>query len=474
MARRAFSALVFAVLFTVASGMDARAQRTIRDAEIEATLQSYAVPLFKAAGLNPKNVRIHIVQNPVINAYVTGGQQVFLNTGLLIAADNPGQIIGVIAHEIGHIRGGHLSRLKKGFDAANKTTLLTLLLGGAVAAASGSLDPLVAGTVAGSSIGQRTLLAYTRGMENAADQSGLELLDRTRQSAHGMLEFLILLQKKENLISAASTDYARSHPLTSLRIEGVRHHIENSRFSDVPPSPEAVVGFMRMRGKLKGFLNTPDDTLQEYSADSPDIEARYARALAFAGKQDIESAEKVLAGLLEEAPKDAYLHELRGDILARGGRIDSAITAYERAVALAPNAILIRLSLAKLLLDKDNRKATEQARRNVRVVLLHEREIPSIWRWLATAEGRLGCRGAASLALAEEAYLVGNAPVALRHAAAAMRAIAEGSPGWLRAEDITNAIKGSENKEPERSGSEDAQSSDTSQPIDEAGVCSST
>ncbi len=82
----------------------------IRDAEIEEFLRDVTIPIAKAADLNYNNIKIFIIKDSNINAFVSGGQNIFINTGLITKFKKPGAIIGVIAHEIGHIKAGHLAR----------------------------------------------------------------------------------------------------------------------------------------------------------------------------------------------------------------------------------------------------------------------------------------------------------------------------------------------------------------------------
>lgn len=415
--------------------------RFIRDTEIENTIRVYIAPLFEVAGLDPSVVKVNIINNSTLNAFVAGGQNIFINSGLLMQAETPGEVIGVLAHEIGHITGGHLSRLHQGLKNATSQSILALVLGGAAAIASGSPDVMIAGATASATVGQRSILSYTRTMEQAADQAALDYLEATKQSAKGLADFLELLSEKEKIFSAGKDSYTRSHPVTAARIDHVKAHIAKSPYSNAP-TPELLQSMHnRMRGKLKGFINPPAVTLREYAANDPDIGARYARAVALSQLQETEAAVAILDELIANSPDDPFLYELKGDVLIDGGQTQEAIEPYKKALEILPWAALIRISLARLQLENREPENLQLARDNLKTALRYEPEMASAWRFLATAEGQLGNPGGASLALAEEAYLRGSRDRALAHTKRAMERLPEGSPGWFRAQDIETAVQ---------------------------------
>jgi predicted Zn-dependent protease len=250
----------------------------IRDTEIENSIRVYVAPLFEAAGLDPNAVSIDLINDDSLNAFVAGGQRIFIHTGLLMKAKTPGEVIGVLAHEIGHISGAHLSKKHRNLQNANSQSIIALVLGGAAALAAGSADPLVAGVLAKQTIGQRSFLAYNRSMEQSADQAALSFLEATGQSAQGLYDFLTLLLKQDKMYSAGGNPYSRSHPLNIDRLLHVKEHLQKSPFSQSKTTEMLNSMHRRMRGKLKGFINSPEQTLKEYDAQDLDFGARYARA----------------------------------------------------------------------------------------------------------------------------------------------------------------------------------------------------
>jgi predicted Zn-dependent protease len=426
-----------------ASAARAEGLPLIRDSEIEDTIRSWANPLLQAAQLDPSSVRLLIVNDQTLNAFVAGGQNLFINSGLLVEADTPGQLLGVLAHETGHISGGHLARSGDALRDAQNAGLFATLLGiGLIAlgAATGSGEAGDAGSavvVGGQSAGLRNFLAYTRSQERSADQAAVNLLDRTGQSSEGMLHFMEKLADQELLSSSRQDPYVRSHPLTRDRIEFISEHARNSQNTDRQNTPEDIERHERMRAKLIGFLERPRRVLRTfYPTNDQSLVARYGRAVAYLRLSDVDKAVAEMDSLIAERPNDPYFYELKGQILYELGHIREAVPMYQKAVALKPGDGLMLTGLGAALLETGDPayvdpaiEALEQARRN-------DVENPSTWRLLATGYHARGDDGPAALASAEYALLIGRAQDARLHAGRAERIYQEGSPGWLRSQDI--------------------------------------
>ena len=435
--------LIAGLLIVALAGFGAplRAQKIsfIRDAEIESTIRAYATPLFEAAGLDAATVEVHLVNSKRLNAFVAGGKKLFLNTGLLMAAESPNQVIGVIAHETGHIAGGHLARTHDALRNANVASILAYVLGAAVAVA-GSPDAGMAVIAGGSALAQGAFLKYSRTQEQTADQFAVNLLDSTGQSARGLLEFLEILEDQQVLVSSRQDPYLRTHPLGNDRIIFVRNHVANSPFSDTPSTADQVASFARMKAKLLGFLD-PRAALMAYPDDDTSLEARYARAIAHYRRPDLPRAFAEIDSLIAEYPGDGFFLELKGQILFENGRIDDSILPYGEAVAALPDEPLIRVGLARALVESGNPEALEEAIHHLEIVVRQDREQPGAWRLLAIAYGRTDRLDLSWLASAERAMLIGHPKDALEFATRANRMLPNGSPGQLRAEDIEFAAK---------------------------------
>ncbi len=408
----------------------------IRDAEIEATVRAYAAPLFAVAGLDPDAVQVYLVGDQRINAFVAGGQRLFLNTGLILRAKTPNQLSGVIAHETGHIAGGHLARLQDALSTASTTAIIAMLLGIAAAALSGDGKAAGAAVVGGVSLAQRNLLYYNRGQESSADQAGLSYLDRTGQSARGLLEFFDVLEQQELMSAVRQDPYLRSHPLTRERVEAVRDHVRRSRHSNAVDPPELQARHDRMLAKLRGFLQPPSETLRQYPATDASVPARYARAIAYYRIPDLGRAMPEIDRLIAEFPGDPYFHELKGQVLFESGRVREAEAPYREALRLAPSEYLIRASLAQVLLERNRNELVAEAKALLNEAVRHETRNASFWRSLAIAYGREGDIGMAALALAEQASASNRNRTAVQQAGRALGILPRGSPAWLRAEDL--------------------------------------
>lgn len=411
----------------------------IRDAEIEHIIRSYSRPIFEVAGLNPNAISVYLINDNRLNAFVAGGQNIFINTGLLMAAKDPGGVIGVIAHETGHISGGHLARLNAALNNASAQRIIDLLLGVAAAVATG--NPGVGGAViTGSSSGTlRSLLAFNRAQESSADQSALTYLDRLGWSARGIADFLEVLEDQELIGAQYQDPYLRSHPITRERVDYARNHVENSPYADARFPVAFYTMHERMRAKLIGYTAGLSATLQTYPESDTTVPARYARAIAHAQRGDLGSSLPLIDSLLAEAPSDPYFLELKGQILFENGRIAEAVPLLRQAVALVPDAGPIRLMLARSLIELNDTAFLPEAIDTLRTALRSEPTDSQLWRFIGIAYGRQGDLGNAALAQAEAYFHNGNDEDARQQALRAQQNFPTGTPGWLRAEDILAA-----------------------------------
>ena len=339
---------ILAVILVI-GGSPARAQKIslIRDAEIENTIRQFATPVFSAAKLNPQAVKIYLVRDNTLNAFVAGGQRVFINTGLLTKTTNAGQIIGVIAHETGHIAGGHLARFQNALENSSTTMILALLLGGAaIGAGRGDIGSAIIG--AGQGISIRNFMKYSRTQESAADQAAMKFLDHAGISSKGLLEFLEILGEQDLLSPERQDPYVLTHPLTRDRIANIAEHISQSPHSDTPLPAAFEIMHRRLRAKLYAFLNPLDRTLCVYKETDNSLESRYARAVAQYRKPDLDKALPLIDGLLAEFPRDPYFWELKGQMMFENGDAKAALKPYENAVSLLPDNALLRRDLARI------------------------------------------------------------------------------------------------------------------------------
>jgi len=413
----------------------------IRDAEIENTIRTFVTPIWKAAGLDPSAVEIMIVQDNSLNAFVAGGQRIFINTGLIMRTETPNQLIGVLAHETGHIAGGHLARMQEELNSLSTMQILEAILGAGAMAGSAVSGSGVGGpgpTGPGKTPVPGSLLAflrYTQTQESSADQASITFLQRTQQSPKGALEFLRVLQKEERLQIGRRDPYLTTHPLTPDRIAAFEEATAHSPYAKTPDSPQFLDMHHRMVAKLMGFI-TPASALQHFQEADRSVPARYARAIALYRTGALGSALLTVDGLLRESPNDPYFHELRGQMLFENGRAAESIASYRRAAQLLPGVGIVKIDFARALLETNQPDNDREAVRNLEQAAQTESGSFDMWRLSSVAYARLNNPGMTSLARAEMAILRGNRAEAQSHAAAAERQLQAGTPAWQRAQDI--------------------------------------
>lgn len=410
----------------------------IRDAEIESTIHSMSRPLLIEAGLQPSAVNIHLVQDNALNAFVAGGQNIFLFTGLILATQNANQLLGVMAHEIGHIAGGHLVRFREAQRGATAGSLMGLVLG-AAAMIGGRPDVGAALISGGQHIGLSSVLAFSRTQEASADQAAIRLLERSGISSRGMVEFLQVLVGQDLLSASRQDPYIQTHPLTQSRIDLLNQKVRQARYRDADLSPKLTTAYERVKAKLYGFIREPHQTFQRYPKSNQSTPARYARVVAYYREAQLPRAIEELDSLLREAPDNPYFHELKGQILFESGNAVSARAPLERAIELAPGTPLIEVLLARVLLAQEHPELDRIAIEHLRSALFKDRRYAFAWRQIGIAYGRTRQMGLSSLSLAEEAILLGRRPTALNLARRAQKFYPRGTPEWIRAEDIVNA-----------------------------------
>ncbi|MGF1630057.1 MAG: M48 family metalloprotease [Kiloniellaceae bacterium] len=410
----------------------------IRDEEIENTIRIYATPLFQAAGLSPQGIRLYLVKDRALNAFVAGGLNMFINTGLLIETKEPGEVIGVLAHETGHISGGHLARSGAALEQTHAALIATYLLSLGAALATGESGVGAAVLSGGQDIALRNLLQYTRTQESSADQAAVNLLQATEQSPAGLLRFMESMSGQEVLLSNNQDPYLRTHPLTQDRIDFLQQAMRESPYADKPTDPMLVELHNRMRAKLIGFLNPLNQVLRVYPENDASLPARYARAIAYYRVPDIERGLAEIDALLQEKPADPYFRELKGQMLLEHGRIVEAVPEYEAAVQALPKAAQIRQALAKAQIALDTREMDRAALENLTVTLAEEPGNSSAWRLSAVAHGRLGDQAMTALSLAESALARGRFQEARDRAEHAGGLLPENTAPWLRAQDLKN------------------------------------
>lgn len=425
----------FAVALALTTASPACAQALIRDVEIEQTLRTFSTPIFQAAGLTPENVRIFIVNDPAINAYVAGGSNMFIYTGLMLAAEDPLMLIGAISHETGHIAGGHIAGGTEQLENAQIGTILSYVLGAAAGVAAKSSDIGMGIMTAGQNVAQRNFLSFSRMNEQAADQAGLEYLEANNLSASGLLKLLEKLRFKETAYRGQLDPYALTHPLSKERISHIRGSLLHTKIPHGAMPEHYALLHERLRAKLIGFLQKPATTLQQYPAGDNSVAAHYARAVAYHRLSQLAPALNEMDALLKKSPKDPFFLELKGQILAESGKSKTALQYYRKAAALLPNSALMKTEYASVLLAQTPPQYSA-ALPELKKASLMDASNPTTWHLLADCYAAQKDAGQAALAFAEKEMLSGKPLEALRQATKALELLPAASPARLRAEDI--------------------------------------
>jgi len=409
----------------------------IRDAEIEGIIRTWWTPILRAASLDPQATHIYIVQDPEINSFVAGGQNLFLNTGLLLRSQSPNQVVGIMAHETGHIAGGHLVRSDRAMTKAMIASIIAMAAGLAAGVAGHNSDAAAAGVLGGAEMGERNFMAFSVGQEASADHAALSFLDRSHQSARGLLQFFEMLQQDEMLAGLKEDPYLRDHPLTQDRVNYVRDHVAHSQWSDAKDPPEWIEMHKIMKAKLDAFMNAPAQVLARYKADDQSIPARYARAIAYYRVPELKQALALIDGLIAAEPRNPYFQELKGQMLFENGHVADAVAPYQQAVALAPDSALLKIEAAQVELECEDAKLLGPAMVQLNEASHIESDNPDLWRFLAIAYGRTGNMGMMSLSLAEQSMANGDWRGARQQAARAIRLLPPGAQRQ-RAQDLAD------------------------------------
>lgn len=416
----------------------------VRDAETEGLLRDYLSPILKAAGLPGGTTEVVLINRRDFNAFVVDSRRIFINVGVITASETPNEVIGVLAHETGHIAGGHLVRMRDAMAKAQLMAAIGMMLGiGAMVAGagtgSGEMGQAGIGVAgAGMQTAQRSFLAYQRGEEESADRAALKYLDKTKQSAKGMIRVFERFADQQLLSARFADPYAQSHPMPRDRIAQLEERARKSPYFDAVDPPALQARHDLVRAKLIAFTEAPASIVRRYPATDQSLPAHYARAVLAHRIRDPQSAQRELDALIKAQPTNAFFWELKGQALLETGRPKEAIAALRKAVALAPDAPLIRTMLGEAMVATGDRSLADEAVGQLNRGLATDSLGGVSYRQLATAYAQRGEIGMADLATARGLIAEGNVDAARRYAARAQTKLKPGSPAWLQADDIVS------------------------------------
>lgn len=432
--RRGWLAALAAAAVWTFTPVLAQAQSLIRDTEIEMIIRAEANPILEASGLEPDDVTIMLINDPSLNAFATQGQRMGFHTGLILEADTPNQFLGVLAHEAGHLSGGHT--IRGGAQRAGMQPFLLTMGLGVLAALAGAPDAAAALIGSSGYFGTLSALTYSRSQEAAADQAAVTALEAAGLSGRGLLEFFEQYRSQELFSDERRYPFFRSHPLSSERIETLRRRVQEQPHYNVVDDEEALRQHRIVQAKIYAFLNPPANTLMRYPESNTSYEARYARAIAAYRASNTEDALRQIEVLIEEQPENPFLWELKGQVLFEAGRPAEAETAHRRSVELLPEAGLLRLNLAQAILAQESSGRMGEGIAELDRSLAFERDNPLAYLLMSRAYGAMGEDGRARLAQAEYHFFVDDMEGAQRSAVFARARLEPGSAPYRRAVDI--------------------------------------
>lgn len=423
-----------AALAVLAAAGSASAQSLIRDTEIEGIIHEWSEPVFVAMGLDPTEVEILLVNDQDLNAFATRGRIMGLNTGLILQTKTPNQLLGVIAHEAGHIKNRHT--LRDGAQNAGMQPMIMTMALGALAAIAGAPDAGAALLASSQYFGTLGALRYMQSQEGEADITGARALERAGESGKGMVEFFENFRSQEVFSDQRRYPYFRSHPLSSARIEALRRPVEAAAHYDHRDSPERMAQHALVVAKIRSFMELPNAALRDYPSSDTSLPARYARAIAWYRDGQTDKALNAVDALLTEQPDNPYFWELKGQILFEEGRPAEAIGAHQKAVELKPDAPLLKINLAHALIETNDAANLDVAIDQLKRAVALEKDNTLAWRLLGQAYASQGKEGEARLASAEYWFALGRTEQANQFAMRARDLLDRSSIEWRRATDI--------------------------------------
>lgn len=422
-------------VLALALPLTATAQGLIRDAEIEQIMRDYFDPLFEAAGLKPDDVNLYLVQDDSLNAGVVGGQNIMINTGLIMEARTPEELKGVIGHEAGHIALGHNITRNAAYEGSGNVSLITMGLG-ALALFAGAPDAAMALFASAPQFQMLSFFKHTRSEEAASDLFGVQLMEKTGQSADGNVSFMEKFRYQELMSEGRRDPYFRVHPISSARVSAIANRAKEISAKARPQTPKEIQQLKMMQAKLVGFIGPPSRVLSRYPASDESQPARYARAIAAYRAVDIKAALIQIDLLIAEEPENPYFQELKGQILFESGKAADSVVPHRKSVELAPKHALLKVNLARSLIGTKEDPAIKEAEGLLMDAIQLEPDNAFAWNQLAVAYAKQDRIGDANLATAEEAYIVGDMSRAFNFARRAREKLDMNTPNGQRADDI--------------------------------------
>ncbi|MFD3189068.1 M48 family metalloprotease [Sedimentitalea sp. HM32M-2] len=425
------------VVLYLVSTVPAAAITLLRDADIEHGLSQLSAPVLRAAGLNPNRVRILVVNDSSLNAFVIDGQTIFVHYGLILKVQSSDMLQAVIAHEAAHIANGHIARrmgnLRSARTAAGLGTALAVIA--AAAGAGNAAGGIAIGTATSA---MRGFLSHTRAEEAAADRSAAAYMRNAGLNPQGLVDLHKTFQGQVSLSLDRQDPYMQSHPLTRDRIRAAEAYVAAHGSGDPPNRTANAYWFARVRGKLSAFTRAPKWTLRRSAEDAFEDVRLMREAVAYHRLNDLARARKAIDAVLALRPGDAYYLDLKGQIMLENRQMEAALSANRRAVELAPRNAMILGGYGRALLAAGQPRAALEPLEKSRARDFRDSRV---LRDLALAYARTGDNGMATLVTAERYALQGRMRDAGQQARRAVGLLPRGSVPWQRAQDVLIAAE---------------------------------
>jgi len=430
---------VFFINFSYNSAFAAAGISIIRDDETEKLLKEITDPIIRAVGLDSDSIEIVIVNDPSINAFVSGGQRIFIHTGLIAEADDVSTVIGVLAHEAGHIKGAHIIQKGSDYEKANYGAIAGYVLGLGSVLAGAPAEAGLAISSASQNIAMRNLLSYSRDYENAADTVALEVCKKIGVTPRGLVNLLRKIQSEQKISGDIVDKYMLTHPVSEERIKYIENYIKKHPEIDKKPAEEIQKKFLMVKAKIYGFLYSSKKTKQIYQGKTTD-EALYALSVIKHREAKFSESDNYLNQLIARYPSNYYFYELRAQFLFERGKVDQSISEYRKVLIKLENSVLIRLKLANALLNKKDAASYQEAVSQLKAALLSEPRNISLTNQLGLAYGKLGNLGTSYLYFAESSIIAKNLNNAKFYLQKAERYINKASPEFIKLTELKNEL----------------------------------
>ena len=394
--------IIFLLIF-YSNSLHSQNLNIVRDAEIENFFHDLSFPIVESSTIKGTKINFYLDKQNYINAFVTSGPKIFITTELLIKTNSVDQIAGVIAHEIGHITGGHLSKRYNAYEDSMFTTMISSILAvGAIAAGSPSAGSAI--LMGGEHIRNQQILSFSRNQESYADQTAIKLLKKSNYSVKGLYELFEILERKERF--SKINPYNQTHPLSIERKRVIEDHIDYKE--NIESNYLLNERLKLIKAKLIGYTTKKERFNIYYPVDRNSLESWYARSIHYYLNGDIDKALIFIDKCINQKKENPYFYELKGQILYENGRSLLAINSYKEAIKYKNDEKHFYLAISKAIYTQKDIRLYDEGISFLKKYI-NEEDFPiEAWHYLGLYYGKMGKYVLSSLALAEKFLLLND------------------------------------------------------------------